>query len=195
MKKFTPIEETKETSLLLEQKPEIDNKTSFYKESLLALDGVMKAIDKRIETGYTIEKFKFLGIAIVKRVILDDYDKSKLILEKKRAELDLFEKKRYFEHWMERSVAYDKKFAQLKMECEANFDNIINYAEQARNYNIRLNDVMNAYKNDNDDIKIKVEYYLYLKQEVENAIKFGRIKVQPSTTPANNPNPQMEVVK
>jgi hypothetical protein len=160
----------------------------------------MNAIDARVSKGYTVEKFRFLGINVVKRVMLDEYDKSKLVLEKKRAELDLFEKKRYYEMWLGRSQDYDKKFEQLRMECEANYDTVHSYAEQVREYNLRLADAMGKYSNPNNDIRVKVEYYLYIKQEVENAIKAGRIKFTTpaqSTTPMNNPNPSpaLEVVK
>jgi hypothetical protein len=177
MKKFTSIEETTETVKILEQKPEIDTKINYYKETLLGLDGVMKAIDSRIERGYTTESFRFLGISVNKRINLDDYDKAKLILEKKRAELDLFEKKRYFEHWMTRRSEYDKKFEEMKKDCDANYDSVFKLAQEVRTYNLRLNDILNAYVNEKDDAKIKVEFYLYIKQEVENAIKNGKLKV------------------
>lgn len=175
MRKYRTQEDREEIIKILEQKPEIDKKVKYYKETMLGIDGVMSAIDERIARGYTTEKFKFLGIPVEKRVYLDEYDKSKLILEKKRAELDLWEKKRYFDMWLQRSKDYDKKFAELKAECEANYDSIYAQAEEARKTNLRLNDVMSAYKNENNDIKIKVEYYLYLRQEVENAIKHGKL--------------------
>lgn len=168
-------EEREEIISILEQKPEIDKKVSYYKETILGIDGVISAINERIARGYTTEKLKFLGISIEKKVQLDSYDKSKLILEKKRAELDLWEKKRYFEMWLQRSKDYEKKFAELKAECEEKYDSIYAQAEEARKTNLRLNDVMSAYKNENNDVKIKVEFYLYLRQEVENAIKHGKL--------------------
>jgi len=180
MRKYRTQEDREEIIKILEQKPEIDKKIKYYKETLLGIDGVMKAIDERISRGYTIETFKFLGISVTKRVMLDEYDKSKLILEKKRAELDLFEKKRYFEMWLDRSKEYDKKFKELEAECNENYERIYSLAEEARKTNLRLNDVMSAYKNDNNDIKIKVEYYLYLRQEVENAIKHGKLNPKPA---------------
>lgn len=176
MGKYTTEEQRNEIIKILEQKPEIDSKVSYYKETLLGIEGVISAIDKRINKGYTKETFRFLFIPVVKRVHLDDYDKSRLILEKKRAELDLFEKKRYFEMWMDRRRQYETKFAELEKECNQNYEQIYEMAQKVAEYNIRLADVINSYKNESNDIKVKVEFYLYIKQEVENAAKSGRIK-------------------
>ena len=45
---------------------------------------------------------------------------------------------------------------------------------------------MDKYENKNNDKKLKVEFYLYMKQEVENAIKSGRIKIVPPTPQPEN---------
>lgn len=184
MRKFTTHEEREEIIAILEQKPEIDKKLAYYKESLLAIDGVMKAIDERVERGYTTEQFTLLFIPIIKRVMLDEYDKSRLILEKKRAELDLFEKKRYFEMWLDRSKKYDEKFEYLKKECEENYDAIFEQAKEVSKSNIRLANTMEAYKNEENDMKIKVEFYLYIKQEVENNMRHNKNRPKFEPQPA-----------
>lgn len=175
MKKLTTQEQVEENIKILEQKPEIDTKIAYYKETMLGIDSVMDAIDKRIKRGYIKESFRILFLPVNKRVYLDDYDKARLLLEKKRAGLDLFEKKRYFEMWLERKKQYEEKFAEIEKECNLNYDRVYEMAKEVCKYNMRLKSVFDAYKNENNDIKIKVEFYLYIKQEVENAIKHGRI--------------------
>lgn len=174
--KFTTKEQRDEIVQLFEQQPEVDKKVEYYKESLLALDGILSAIETRSSRGYTTESFRFLGFKINKKINLDEYDKSKLLLEKKRMELELFEKKRYFEMWLERKKDYEKKFEELKAECEERYDSILEQAKEVSKTNLRLNDVIGSYKNEGNDMKIKIGFYLYIKQEVENALQFGKAK-------------------
>lgn len=184
-KKFMTPEEREEIVKILEQKPEIDSRVTFYKESLLAIDKIMEAIDERIERGYTTETFRLLGFPVTKKIHLDSYDIGKLSLEKKSAEASLFEKKRYFEMWMDRRKEYDAKFAELKADCDRRFDEIYSQAQEVMKTNPRLSDVMNSYKNENNDIKIKVEFFLYIKQEVENAIRLGKFKPTEDVKPSS----------
>lgn len=176
MGKFTNEEQRNEIVTVLEQKPEIDKKIEYYKETMLGLDGVMKAIDDRIKKGYKTETFKFLGIPVVKRVNLDGYDKSKLILEKKRAELDLFEKKRYFDMWNDRKKDYDKKYAIWTGEVNENFEKIFAYAKEVSEQNPRLANAIERFGKEENSFHTKMEFYFYIKQEVENAIKHGKFK-------------------
>lgn len=181
---MTP-EEREEIVQKLGQKPEIDKNISFYKESMLSLDSIINAIGDRVKRGYTTESFRFLGLPITKKIHLDSYDLGKLVLERQRAEFDLFQKKRYFEMWMDRRKEYDAKFAELKADCDSRYDEIYSQAQEVMKTNLRLSDVMNSYKNENNDIKIKVEFFLYIKQEVENAIRLGKFKPSEEVKPSS----------
>jgi hypothetical protein len=177
MSKFTKIETTKERIQTLEQKSEIDHKLVYYKEMLFAFENIIKSINERIKRGYETEKYRLFGIIpTVKTRILDSYEKAKLVMERYRAEYEMFEKKNYYEMWLERSKQYDKMFIELSKEADEQFDHVMHYAKEVSKYNIRLAQSMADFKNENNDQKLKVEYYLYLKQEVENAEKAGRIK-------------------
>ena len=179
-KKFTPLEEVRQTIETLKDKPEIDNKVKFYKGVLIATDAKVKAIGERIERGYTTETFKFLGVPINKKIMLDTYDVAKLEIEKLDAESQLYYQQQYFENWLKRSREYDIKFGELTKECEQFFDTMHTEASALREHQPRLNQVMAEYKNPNNDNKLKVEYYLYLKQEVENHKQFGKKRFAPT---------------
>lgn len=181
MKKYTSIQETEKLVELLKQKPEIDEKISYYKGVLKSTDEQIKSIQKRIDRGYTTETFKFLGIPIFKKIMLDEYNIAKLEIEKLEAESKLFYQKQYFENWLSRSRDYDVKMSEIKADCNANFDKIMEEAVEVAKRNIRLQSVMNEYpkKNpDHKDEKVKLEYYLYVKKEVENSKQYGKPQFQ-----------------
>jgi len=169
-KKFTTIQETEQLVELLKQKPEIDEKIKYFKGVLVATDTQIKAIELRIERGYTTESLSVLFIGITKKVILDEYSIAKLEIEKLDAESKLFYQQQYFENWLARSRDYEVKVTEIDKDCEDNFDKLMLEAIDVAKSNIRLQSVMNTYqeKNPNNDKVIKREYYLYVKKEVEN---------------------------
>jgi hypothetical protein len=175
MRKFTSLDEINQTVSLLKQKPEIDQKISYYKTVLKSTAQLVDSISERIKKGYTREVFKLLGIGVVKRCMLDAYDIAKLEIEKIEAEARLFAQQNYFEMWLSRSRDYEVKFDEITRECNLNYDHIVNEASQITE-NIRLQNTMAKFSNTDNDQRIKNEYYLYLKQEVENAAQYGRKK-------------------
>lgn len=178
MKKFTPQEESKEISKLFQQKPEIDQKVAYYKGVIYSTNNLINSIDELIKRGYKLEKGSWL-FPFSKKIMLDVYDVSKLEIEKLEAGYKLEAQKNYFEMALERSAEYDKKFAILSAECEARFDEIMHFAKQVASYNIRLASVIDKYDNKDNNQKLRVEYYLYLKQEVENSQQFSKRKLEP----------------
>jgi hypothetical protein len=175
MRKFTSIDETNQTISILQQKPEIDQKISYYKSVLKSTAELIESIGDRIKLGYTIEKYRILGISIVKRVILDTYDIATLEIEKLESEAKLFAQKNYFEMWLSRSRDYEVKFDEITRECNLNYDKMFEEAYSIKE-NIRLQTTMAKFSNPDNDQRIKNEFYLFLKQEVENAAQYGRRK-------------------
>lgn len=184
MKKYTPVQETQKLVELLKQKPEIDEKINYYKGVLKATDTQIKSINTRIERGYTTETFRFLFIPVMKKIVLDEYSIAKLEIEKLEAENKLFYQKQYFENWLSRSRDYEVKMAEITADCNANFDKVMEEAVEVAKSNIRLQSVMNEYPKKNPDHKderVKIEYYLYCKQEVENSKQYGKQRFQPQS--------------
>jgi len=176
-KKYTSIQETEKLVELLKQKPEIDEKINYYKGVLRATDVQVKSIQKRIDRGYTTETFKLLGIPVVKKVVLDEYSIAKLEIEKLDAESKIFYQQQYFENWLSRSRDYEAKIAEIKVDMNANFDKIMEEAAEVAKSNIRLNTTMAEYPKKNPDHKderVKIQYFLYMKKEVENNKQYGK---------------------
>ncbi len=181
MKKYTTVQETEKLVELLKQKPEIDEKINYYKGVLKATDTQVKSIQKRIDRGYTTETFKLLGIPVVKKVVLDEYSIAKLEIEKLDAESKIFYQQQYFENWLSRSRDYEAKMSEIKVDCNANFDKVMEEAAEVAKTNIRLQTTMNEYPKKNPDHKderVKIEYYLYCKKEVENNKQYGKPRFQ-----------------
>ena len=175
-KKYSTVEEIAQLIEILKGKPEIDEKVNYYKGVLKSVDAKIKGIDERLERKYTTETLKIFGVTVNKKIMLDEYDIAKLEIEKLDAESELFYKQQYFENWLKRSQEFEKKTAEITEECNTNYDALILEATEVAKSNIRLANVMGEYakKNPDNDQRIKNEYYLYCKKEVENFNQFGK---------------------
>ncbi len=170
-KNFTPVEETLKLAELLGEKPEIDRKITYFKSILFAIDKKIKSIDTILEN----KDYK------------NDYEASNLEIEKIDAEADLFYKQQYFESWLKRSAEFEKKYEAVTVDCKNNFDAILTAANHLKSQgkNFRLVESMNKYdkelldnkekyeNNPSEAQRLQNEYYLYLKQEVQNSAQYG----------------------
>ena len=192
MKKFTPLEQTQETAKMFEQQPETERKIAYYKGVLQANANLINSISDRIKKGYTAEKYLILGINITKKIVLDSYAISKLEVEKLEVEYQIESQKNYFETYLGRSKEYEKKFQFYLQECNSRFDEIFEDAKKVAELgNIRLASVLAKF-DPKCETKVKVEAYLYFKQEVENHYKHGKQKLSSVNV---DHQPQMEAVK
>lgn len=158
MKKFTTVQEANEIAGILQLKPEIDLRLNYYKGVLETTANHISAIDERIAQNHKY----------------DDYEITKLKREKLDAELELHAQKKYYEQWLERSVEYKTKYEEITAECNANFDYFYEEAKKLQETNLRLRSVFGNYKTDNTDQALKNEFYLYIRQEVQNNKQFGK---------------------
>jgi len=152
-------------SLDLQQGEEIELKKEHYKSILKGYSDLIDAIDKKIE----------LMDSIVGEQNNTDiaYNKAKLVIEKLEAENVIFEKKKFFEMWLQRSIEYAEKFAKVTFECNEKFDEAEAKAKEIALKDIRLKSYMAKYDaEENKNQKIKNEYYLLLKYEI------GKVKNQ-----------------
>ena len=151
MKKFKTVEEVHQMTALLEAKPEIDNKVQYYKSVIEASANLIEEINNKFLT----EK--------------DTYVIAKLKLEKIEAETTLHYNKQYFENWLDRTRDYDVKYAEIVRDCNENYDSIISQGNVIKENNPMLQMIMGEHsKLENVEDKIRVEYYLLVKQSVEN---------------------------
>jgi hypothetical protein len=159
MKKFTTLDEVNQTVELLKQKPDIDAKVKYYKEVILASSELVESIEEKLSSGKE-----------------DKYSSAKLKLEKIEAENQLYYNQQYFENWLSRTRDYDAKWSEVTKDCEANYDTIMAEAEVVKKSNLRLANMVDSYvKSGNTDSKIKTEFFLYVKQEIENYKKHRKV--------------------
>lgn len=159
-------EDAKMIVLDLKQKDEIDQKVNYYKSLIQTYSDLSEAITKEIEVK-TIDKMHSL------------YDVCKLKLELLEIDNIIFEKKKFFEMWLERSAEYDKKFALITKEREEKFSEVEAEARVLAETNIMLKSFMTKFDaEENKTDRMKNEYYLLLKYEVGKLTKKGSFAVE-----------------
>lgn len=153
----------------LNSKPEIDARIEFYKNNDVSYAKLIESIDVLLKTE------------------TDEYKQSKLEIERHDYSLKLFYTKNQLEDWSMRLANYHYHFSVLKQECDDNYDKIMEDANIVKESNLRLANELLKYVF--TDEKTKVEFYLYVKQEVANHKKANKGKValpkEPKLTVAN----------
>jgi len=171
-------EESKTIANLFRQKDEIFQKVKFYENTLLNLEKLFEAIQERIKKGGIIQTYKIFGfIPIVKKIKLDKTDIARLNIELFEIEDEVWQKKQYFEMWLKRKKEYEVKFDEITRECNQAYDALLKEAtDVVAPENPRLALTLRDYKNPDNDQKLKNEFYLYMKQEVNNYYNYGKGK-------------------
>ena len=138
----------------------------------------------------TKEKVYFYSEVIeAEKTLIDEYDKrqssifvSKIQKAKDRVEIirlknGLIQKERIYKSYLERKDKYEKWLDEMAIEVENNFQDIINSAKEIST-NIRLHDGIKKFESlaDKNTLQDRVEFYLFLKQEILNHEKFGKKK-------------------
>lgn len=168
------IEEIDKDVRLLKQKPEIDRKLAFYKGTMFAIQDMYNKIEERINTGFLVEKSMVLGFIPIKtKKYLDGYGLGKLKLEKHELEAEVFAKQGFYEQWIKRSQEYEARFEEVSLECNENFDTMLEKAKEVAAKNqLRLAQTIKRYEDDAKEEqpsqKTKNEFYLYMRREVTN---------------------------
>lgn len=140
----------------LKQKPEIDQKIEYYKSLLKTYDLLKESIDKRI-SEYESEEM----------TPIKEYEKCKLGVEKVEIENNIFVKKTFFEMWLERGKEWDKKYEDLKKECEERFEKTFEEAKTISQNHTKLKQIIDNYSTrENVEERVKVEFYLLIKFEI-----------------------------
>ena len=159
---------------LLKSKPEVDRKIIYYKSVLEANEQLLYSIVDTIENGYEKVTIVVLGISITLfKKKLSEYSLAQLKIEEINLLSKIYMNKQYFDMWDERREEYEIKFDEYMRECNENFDTIFKDAQKAAQRNPRLKLAMDNYENKDNDERLRVDYYLYLKQEVANSKLYG----------------------
>lgn len=159
MQKFKTLDEINQLVRLLQSEPEIKNKVEHYNSVIKSSDKLVKAIEEKLSNT------------------TDRYESAKLELEKIDAEQKVFNATQYYQIWSHRAVDFDIRYKEVVADCDANYDTIIAEGEVVREKNAVLNMLMGEHaKLENVSDKLRVEYYLMVRQAVENHKKHYGIK-------------------
>lgn len=138
----------------------------------------------------TKEKVYFYSEVIqAERILIDQYQKrqsiffiSKIKKAKEKVEIirlknGLIQKERIYNSYLQRKDKYELWLDEMAIEVENNFEEIIKRAKEI-SINPRLLDGIKKFESlmDENTLQDKVEFYLFLKQEILNNEKFGKKK-------------------
>lgn len=158
MQKFKTLDEINQLVRLLQSEPEIKNKVHHYESVIKSSEKLVKAIDSKLSN------------------CTDDYEAAKLELEKIDAEQKVFNSMQYYQIWSQRTVDYDFRYKEIVEECNANYDTIIAEGEVVRKTNPIINMIMVKHSEmEKVDDRLRVEFYLVVRQAVENYKKHHKI--------------------
>ena len=136
----------------------------------------------------TKEKIKFYSDVIdAEKTLISEYEKrqgnffvSKINKAKEKIELvklhsGLYSKERIYQSYLERKTQYESWLDEMAIEVENNLQETINRAKEITT-NLRLIDGIKKFESlmDSNTLQDKVEFYLFLKQEILNFEKFGK---------------------
>jgi hypothetical protein len=138
----------------------------------------------------TKEKVYFYSEVIeAEKTLIDQYQKrqssffvSKIQKAKDRVEIirlrnGLIQKERVYNSYLERKDKYESWLDEMAIEVENNLQETMNRAKEIST-NIRLHDGIKKFESlmDVNTLQDKVEFYLFLKQEILNNEKFAKKK-------------------
>jgi len=170
----TPITQIANT---LKDKEEILFKAQYYEDILMALDELLGSIDKRIKKGGTIESYRLLYfIPVKKKVKLDDLQRAELVIKQKDTMFEIFRKKVYFEQWSKRKTEYEGYMNEIIPEMNKHYEWIYEEAVFCSQHNAKLSAILATYDNPDDTVELKMEFYLFLKQNVQKFFDFKKRK-------------------
>lgn len=140
--------------------PETKEKVYFYSEVIEAEKTLINEYQKR-QSSFFISKIQ----------------KAKDRVEIIRLKNGLIQKERVYKSYLERKDKYETWLDEMAIEVENNLQDTINRAKEITT-NPRLNDGIAKFESlmETNTLQDKVEFYLFLKQEILNNEKFAKKK-------------------
>lgn len=173
-KSETTNDEVLQLAELIKIKPQAEQKVKYYKNLLQVCEEIYEKIQERIKARRKISIHFVLGFMPV--ITIQRLDGATIAFLKKKMikiEDSVFTHKQYYENWLNRVREYDEKMEEITIECNANFDMVLEEAKKLT-YNVRLQAAIQAYNNPNNNQEIKNQFFFYLKKEVLNSKVFNK---------------------
>jgi len=151
------VEMAKQVGTLL---PETKEKIKFYSEVIEAEKTLINEYKKR-KNSFFVSKIQ----------------KAKDTIEIVKLESGINQKVRIYQSYLDRKLQYEKWLDEMAIEVQNEFDNVLAEAKEITS-NIRLQQAIEKFENfDNKNtLQSKVEFYLYLHQEIINNKNYGKNK-------------------
>ena len=151
------VEMAKQVGTLL---PETKEKIKFYSEVIEAEKTLISEYQKR-KNSFFVSKIQ----------------KAKDKIEIVKLESGINQKMRIYQSYLDRKLQYEKWLDEMAIEVQNEFDNVLAEAKEIKS-NIRLQQAIEKFENyDNKNtLQSKVEFYLYLNQEIINNKTYGKNK-------------------
>jgi hypothetical protein len=140
--------------------PETKEKVYFYSEVIEAEKTLIREYQKR-QSNFFVSKIQ----------------KAKDRVEIIKLKNGLIQKERVYQSYLERKDKYETWLDEMSIEVENNLQDTMNRAKEITT-NIRLIDGIKKFESlmETNTLQDKVEFYLFLKQEILNNEKFGKKK-------------------
>jgi len=156
MKHNEQLEMAVQVSQLL---PETKVKVEYYKSIMLAEDNLIKEIQNELKKPFT-----------------SSLAKARLQIELIKTNNSLYSKKGVYEEYLLRKKKYETWLDEMSREVNMNFKETMEKAVEITD-NVRLVSAIEKWnKADKPTMQSKIEFYLYLKQEILNNDKYGKKK-------------------
>lgn len=142
--------------------PETKEKVSFYKETIQAENELINAYQKRQSSIFVFATSKAK-------------EKAEIV----RLKNSIAQKEKLFSSYMKRKDEYENWLDEIAIEVNENFDDAIAEARLiAYALNPRLQDGINKFESlsETNTLQDRVEFYLFVKNEIDNHRKFGKKK-------------------
>jgi hypothetical protein len=151
------VEMAKQVSKLL---PETKEKIKFYSEVIEA--------EKTLIEEYSKRQVKFYVSKI---------QKAKEKIEIVKIESGLNQKIRIYQSYLDRKIQYEAWLDEMAIEIQNEFENVLTVAKSIKS-NLRLQSSIAKYESyeSKNTLQSKVEFYLYLNQEIINNKNFDKKK-------------------
>lgn len=151
------VEMAKQVSKLL---PETKEKIKFYSEVIEA--------EKTLIDEYSKRQVKFYVSKI---------QKAKEKIEIVKIESGLNQKIRIYQSYLDRKIQYEAWLDEMAIEIQNEFENVLTVAKSIKS-NLRLQSSIAKYESydSKNTLQSKVEFYLYLNQEIINNKNFDKRK-------------------
>ena len=135
--------------------PETIEKVDHYKTTLKAESNLLEELNSRQSKWY---------VSVIK--------KAREGVEITKVKNSLISKQKVFESYLARKVKYEKWLEEMAQEVQPNFKKVMDEAKTITS-NVRLVDSIKKYEEQEmtPPLRAKVEFYLYLQQEIHNSKK------------------------